>query len=316
MCKRLYTWLPILLLGLACGATSLAQDQDLSPDSTLSGVLDRGKLKVCFEAGYMPFEMIGTRSGLRERKFRPADERKGAQTTRFGGFDIDLGREMARELGVDFVPVNTRWTSIIPSLVLGRCDVIISGMSITEERRATRTASRQYQELEREHRGSVRAARVYLGQRVGYFAMRECPEVPGGDSILRQRGSNGVARRIVVSEAVRDRPLQDRANTSAHLLRRDRLGGPNRQQDAHHVGRGDVAYTTSSDSRHCMVAKRCPPLLGRLAAVLPSRRMHLDDLVGRLCKGRYNRVGCALWGRRRRERPCGSRLRLRVLRQV
>ena len=135
MFMRLYTWLPILVLGLASGATSPAQDKDLSSDSTLSGVLDRGKLEVCFEAGYMPFEMIGTRSGLRERKLRPADERKGAQTTRFGGFDIDLGREMARELGVDFVPVNTRWTSIIPSLVLGRCDVIISGMSITEERR-------------------------------------------------------------------------------------------------------------------------------------------------------------------------------------
>ena len=42
---------------------------------------------------------------------------------------------MARELGVDFVPVNTRWTSIIPSLALGRCDVIISGMSVTEPRR-------------------------------------------------------------------------------------------------------------------------------------------------------------------------------------
>ena len=41
---------------------------------------------------------------------------------------------MARELGVDFAPVNTRWTSIIPSLTLGRCDIIISGMSVTEGR--------------------------------------------------------------------------------------------------------------------------------------------------------------------------------------
>ena len=125
----------LLLAGLASGPTSRAEDKDLNPDSTLNGVLDRGRLKVCFEAGYLPFEMIGTRSGLRERKLRPADERKGAQTTRFGGFDIDLAREMARELGVNFVPINTRWTSIIPSLVLGRCDIIISGMSVTEQRR-------------------------------------------------------------------------------------------------------------------------------------------------------------------------------------
>ena len=135
MFKPLPIWLLILFLGLASGPPSRAQDKDMDPDSTLNGILERGRLKVCFEAGYLPFEMIGTRSGLRERKLRPADERKGAQTTRFGGFDIDLAREMARELGVDFVPVNTRWTSIIPSLTLGRCDIIISGMSVTEPRR-------------------------------------------------------------------------------------------------------------------------------------------------------------------------------------
>ena len=35
------------------------------------------------------------------------------------------------------------------------------------------------------------------------------------------------------------------------------------------------------------------PLHGRLAAVLPSRRVYLDDLVGGLGEGRYNRVGGA-----------------------
>ena len=127
--------LALLLVSFATGLPSWAQDKSLSPDSTLAGVLDRGKLRVCFEAGYLPFEMTGTRSGLREQSLRPADERKGGQIASFGGFDIDLAREMARALGVDFAPVNTRWTSIIPSLILGRCDIIISGMSVTEGRR-------------------------------------------------------------------------------------------------------------------------------------------------------------------------------------
>ncbi len=124
----------LALLWAALHAPAAAQDRTLDPDSTLAGVLDRGKLRVCFEAGYFPFEMIATRSGLREQSLRPADERRGGQVAQFGGFDIDLAREMARELGVDFAPVNTRWTSIIPSLTLGRCDVIISGMSVTDER--------------------------------------------------------------------------------------------------------------------------------------------------------------------------------------
>lgn len=54
---------------------------------------------------------------------------------------------MARELGVNFVPVNTRWTSIIPSLNLGRCDIIISGMSVTEARRRQVDFSDPYMEV-------------------------------------------------------------------------------------------------------------------------------------------------------------------------
>ncbi len=141
------TALAVLLLGLAPGSAPLAQDKDLNPDSTLAGVLERGRLRVCFEAGYLPFEMIGTRSGLRERSLRSADERKGGQVTKFGGFDIDLAREMARELGVGFVPVNTRWTAIIPSLTLGRCDIIISGMSVTEARREKVDFSEPYMQV-------------------------------------------------------------------------------------------------------------------------------------------------------------------------
>ncbi len=139
--------LAIALLCLLPAQSLQAQDRELSPESTLSGVLARGKLRVCFEAGYFPFEMIGTRSGLRERALRPADERRGGQVTQFGGFDIDLAREMARQLGVDFAPVNTRWNSIIPSLTLGRCDIIISGMSATNARRQSVEFSDPYMRI-------------------------------------------------------------------------------------------------------------------------------------------------------------------------
>ena len=132
----------LLLTVLPRGPAHRAQDKALDPSSTLSGVLDRGVLRVCFEAGYLPFEMIGTRSGLREKQLRSADERKGGQVTRFGGFDIDLAREMARELGVDFAPVNTRWTSIIPSLSPRPLrHHVISGMSVTEARQPSWSTS-------------------------------------------------------------------------------------------------------------------------------------------------------------------------------
>ena len=110
-------------------------DIELAEDSTLEGILKRGKLRVGLEPGYMPFEMIDKRGGLRQRDLRSGGVRFRGQQASFIGFDIDVAREMARALGVKFVPVNTAWPSIIPALNLGRFDVIISGMSVTEERK-------------------------------------------------------------------------------------------------------------------------------------------------------------------------------------
>jgi len=92
-----------------------AADIDLAKKSTLEQILQRGELRVGFEAGYMPFEMT---------------DKKG----QFVGFDIDVAKEMAKAMGVKFVPVNTAWDGIIPSLITGKFDIIMSGMTVTQER--------------------------------------------------------------------------------------------------------------------------------------------------------------------------------------
>jgi polar amino acid transport system substrate-binding protein len=50
------------------------------------------------------------------------------------GFEIDVAKELAKdmEVKVEFVP--TKWSGIIPALLTGKFDVIIGGMGITEER--------------------------------------------------------------------------------------------------------------------------------------------------------------------------------------
>jgi polar amino acid transport system substrate-binding protein len=88
---------------------------DLVEQSTLEGILQRGELRVGFESGYMPFEMT---------------DKKGE----FVGFDIDMAKEMAKAMGVKFVPVNTAWDGIIPALTTKKFDIIMSGMTITQER--------------------------------------------------------------------------------------------------------------------------------------------------------------------------------------
>lgn len=96
-------------------STGFCADIDLAKKSTLEQILKKGELRVGFEAGYMPFEMT---------------DKKG----RFVGFDIDMAKEMAKAMGVKFVPVNTAWDGIIPALITKKFDILISGMTITQER--------------------------------------------------------------------------------------------------------------------------------------------------------------------------------------
>jgi polar amino acid transport system substrate-binding protein len=93
----------------------LAADIGLAKKSTLETILKNGMLKVGFESGYMPFEMT---------------DKKGD----FVGFDMDMAKEMAKAMGVKFVPVNTAWDGIIPALTTNKFDIIMSGMTITQER--------------------------------------------------------------------------------------------------------------------------------------------------------------------------------------
>lgn len=50
------------------------------------------------------------------------------------GFEIDVAKELAKDLGVKVKLINTAWDGIIPALQAGKFDVIISGMSVKTKR--------------------------------------------------------------------------------------------------------------------------------------------------------------------------------------
>ncbi|MFT7370886.1 MAG: polar amino acid transport system substrate-binding protein [Octadecabacter sp.] len=60
------------------------------------------------------------------------------------GFELDVGRALAEDMGVEVEFVPTAWDGIIPQLVSGNFDVIISGMSITPARNLTINFSDPY----------------------------------------------------------------------------------------------------------------------------------------------------------------------------
>jgi polar amino acid transport system substrate-binding protein len=101
--------------GFFFSTSVLGADIELAKKSTIEKILKRGELRVGFESGYVPFEMT---------------DKKG----NFIGFDMDYARRMAKEMGVKFVPVNTEWDGIIPALMTDKFDIIMGGMTITQER--------------------------------------------------------------------------------------------------------------------------------------------------------------------------------------
>jgi polar amino acid transport system substrate-binding protein len=53
------------------------------------------------------------------------------------GFEIDVARKLAGDMGVELELVPTAWDGIIPSLLAGKFDTIIGGLSITPARQQT-----------------------------------------------------------------------------------------------------------------------------------------------------------------------------------
>lgn len=53
------------------------------------------------------------------------------------GFEIELGNELCTRAALDCTWVVNAWDTIIPNLLAGNYDVIMAGMSITEERQQT-----------------------------------------------------------------------------------------------------------------------------------------------------------------------------------
>ncbi len=60
------------------------------------------------------------------------------------GFELDVGRQLAEDMGVEVEFIPTAWDGIIPALVAGNFDVIISGMTVTPQRNLTVNFSYPY----------------------------------------------------------------------------------------------------------------------------------------------------------------------------
>nr|WP_156295277.1 transporter substrate-binding domain-containing protein [Jeotgalibaca dankookensis] len=123
----LKSWPLLLGAGLllaACGA-------DSSSD-TGSAVVneDDDTLVVGLEAAYAPYNW--TQLDDSNGAVPIADSKEYA-----GGYDVQIAKIIADELGLELVIVKTEWDGLVPALQSNKIDAIIAGMSPTEDRKQT-----------------------------------------------------------------------------------------------------------------------------------------------------------------------------------
>lgn len=87
-------------------------------------------LRVGMECGYAPYNWQQTNA---TEFTAPIADGNGFAD----GYDVQIARRIAADLGMDLEVVKTDWEGLIPSLLSGNIDLIIAGMSPTAERKTT-----------------------------------------------------------------------------------------------------------------------------------------------------------------------------------
>jgi len=104
----------VFVLSLAAGTSAGENQRKLAAESAIEQIAKRGVIKVGMDV-FVPWAM---------------KDKKGELI----GFEIDIAKKLAKDMGVKIEFVPTKWSGIIPSLITGKFDVLIGGMTITTQR--------------------------------------------------------------------------------------------------------------------------------------------------------------------------------------
>lgn len=106
-------------------------------------IRQKGELVICTDATYPPFEV--------------------KKDDKVVGFDVAIGEAIGRRLGVKVRWLDQEWAGVMASLETGKCDLVMAGVTITEERKTK-----------------------------GYLFSR--PYFPSGQCIVRRKGDSRIQK--------------------------------------------------------------------------------------------------------------------------
>ena len=131
--KRIYQIILAVAMGILTvafftGCSSTTDNKPVANSSAASSAEDslakikaKGKLVVGINAEFAPFEFHAIVDGK----------------DKIAGFDADLAKEIAKDMGVELEIKELSFDALLTTLQSGQLDVVISGVSATEERRKT-----------------------------------------------------------------------------------------------------------------------------------------------------------------------------------
>lgn len=79
-------------------------------------IVQRGVLRVGTTGDFYPFSL------------------RDAKTNSYQGYDIDVARQLAKDLGVRLEFVQTSWQGLVSGMLAGKYDIALSGITVTMER--------------------------------------------------------------------------------------------------------------------------------------------------------------------------------------
>ena len=93
------------------------RNRDFSEMTIVEEICRRGVLKAGMTGDYPPLSFLDPAAG------------------RYTGFDAELARDLAEELGVEIQFVETSWPSLMEDVQAGKFDLAVSGITITDTRK-------------------------------------------------------------------------------------------------------------------------------------------------------------------------------------
>ena len=191
-------WKGLLLLMVTLALVGAACGDDDEANTDAFGLGSAGTLTVCTDSPYPPME------------FEDADGN-------FTGFDIELMRAIATDLGLETAVVNSGFDPITSGLAMesGECDIAAASITITDEREANIDFSDQYfngdQSLLVKADGGMNTLASFAGENLGVqtgttgeiYANENAPDA----NIVSYEGPGDLITALVAGEV--DGVLQD-----------------------------------------------------------------------------------------------------------